>query len=281
MVVITAWAGFYLGSMHSGISSMQIGLHRNPRRHRPRLRRSRRAERSPRAQVRRQHAPHRRPPAPLGTHRPAHGILLGLLAIAVGASWLTLRPNLLTGSARPAHRLHLRRHLHPAQALHARSPPSSAPFPAPWVRCSAGPPPAAASSGRPSPSSPSSSSGSSRTSWPSPGSIAKTTAAPASACLPVVQPDGWSTVVEALVYAVLMIPGQPAARLSAYGRQLLRRRRIAARDCLSRLHRPLRADPQRPDVVASRSYARELLKVSVLYLPLLLIAMMLNATAKD
>ena len=29
--------------------------------------------------------------------------------------------------------------------------------------------------------------------------------------LPVVQPDGWSTVLEALFYAVLMIPGEPGS----------------------------------------------------------------------
>ena len=98
MVVITAWAGFYLGSMKSGISSMQTGLIETlvgiglvsagssalnqalERKSDAKMLRT--ADR----------------PLPSGRIGLAHGIILGLLAIAVGAIWLTLRANLLTGT---------------------------------------------------------------------------------------------------------------------------------------------------------------------------------------
>ena len=97
--------------------------------------------------------------------------------------------------------------------------------------------------------------------------------------LPVVQPDGLSTVVEALFYAVLMIPvslapcwlgmAGPAYAVLASALGLLylgytiRFRRI--------LHT---SDP-----AESRMLARDLLKVSVIYLPLLLTSLMLFALA--
>ncbi len=99
--------------------------------------------------------------------------------------------------------------------------------------------------------------------------------------LPVVQPDGWSTVVEAVFYAVLMIPVSlapwklgmtgavytvPATALGAvYLAYTLRFARI------------LRAKTDDE----SRMLARDLLKVSVLYLPLLFTTLMLCATAKS
>ena len=98
--------------------------------------------------------------------------------------------------------------------------------------------------------------------------------------LPVVQPDGLSTVVEAITYAVLMIPvclvpvylhvagywyGGTALVLSlVYLAYTIRFARITrARTTLE-----------------SKMYARDLLKISVIHLPLLLIALMLNATGK-
>lgn len=95
--------------------------------------------------------------------------------------------------------------------------------------------------------------------------------------LPVVEPDGWSTVAEALVYAVLMIPvsllpwmlhvaGTPYAVVAAaLG--------IVYLGSTIRFARILKA----PSFTASRPYARALLRISVLYLPLLLIMMMLDA----
>lgn len=95
--------------------------------------------------------------------------------------------------------------------------------------------------------------------------------------LPVVQPDGWSTVVEALFYAVLMIPvslipwrlgmaGVPYAVIAvALGALYL--------GYTIRFTRILRAKTE----TESRMVARDLLKVSVIYLPLLLTTLMLSA----
>jgi protoheme IX farnesyltransferase len=98
--------------------------------------------------------------------------------------------------------------------------------------------------------------------------------------LPVVQPDGLSTVIEAIVYAVLMIPvsltpywmhmaGMPYAILaSVLGLIYL--------GYTLRFGRILRATSE----TQSRMFARDLLKVSVIYLPLLLTGLMLAATVK-
>ena len=97
--------------------------------------------------------------------------------------------------------------------------------------------------------------------------------------LPVVQPDGWSTVVEALVYAVIMIPVSLlpwyfsiSGRIYAVAALILG---IGYLSFTIRFAKILKA----PSFAASRPYARALLKASVLYLPLLLIIMMLDATA--
>jgi protoheme IX farnesyltransferase len=98
--------------------------------------------------------------------------------------------------------------------------------------------------------------------------------------LPVVQPDGWSTVIEAITYAVLMVPvslipvylhlagwwygGVALAASLVYLAYTIRFARITrARTTLE-----------------SKMYARDLLKISVIHLPLVLIALMLNATGK-
>jgi protoheme IX farnesyltransferase len=98
--------------------------------------------------------------------------------------------------------------------------------------------------------------------------------------LPVVQPDGWSTVVEALFYAVLMIPvslapwrlgiasGTYAVIASVLGLVYL--------GYTIRFARILKARSE----TESRMLARDLLKVSVLYLPLLFTALMLCANGK-
>ena len=98
--------------------------------------------------------------------------------------------------------------------------------------------------------------------------------------LPVVQPDGLSTVIEALVYAVIMIPvslspywlgmaGLPYAILAT----LLG---LVYLGYTVRFGRILRATSE----TQSRMFARDLLKVSVIYLPLLLTGLMLAATVK-
>jgi protoheme IX farnesyltransferase len=96
--------------------------------------------------------------------------------------------------------------------------------------------------------------------------------------LPVVQPDGLSTVIEALFYAVLMIPvslapwwlhmaGLPYAILATVLGLFYLGYTI-------RFGRILRATSE----TQSRMFARDLLKVSVIYLPLLLTGLMLAAT---
>jgi protoheme IX farnesyltransferase len=98
--------------------------------------------------------------------------------------------------------------------------------------------------------------------------------------LPVVQPDGWSTVAQALFFAVVMIP----VSLTPW---LLGMAGIAYAILASalgifylaytiRFARILRTQ----DETESRMLARDLLKVSVLYLPLLFTTLMLCATAK-
>jgi protoheme IX farnesyltransferase len=95
--------------------------------------------------------------------------------------------------------------------------------------------------------------------------------------LPVVQPDGWSTVAEALVFAVVMIP----VSLTPWVLGLAGPAYAALASALGLLYlaytvrfaRILRAK----DEEESRRLARDLLKVSVLYLPLLFTALMLCA----
>jgi protoheme IX farnesyltransferase len=95
--------------------------------------------------------------------------------------------------------------------------------------------------------------------------------------LPVVEPSGSSTVIEAITYAALMIPvsllpvylhmaglwyGAAALLLSlVYFGYTVRFRRIT----------------RARSTAESKMYARDLLKVSVIYLPILLVLLMLNA----
>jgi heme o synthase len=96
--------------------------------------------------------------------------------------------------------------------------------------------------------------------------------------LPVVQPDGWSTVLEALFYAVLMIPVSLAPwRLGMTGPVYAVIATVLGLVYLGYTIRfarilKVRTEPE------SRMLARDLLKVSVLYLPLLFTALMLCAT---
>jgi protoheme IX farnesyltransferase len=96
--------------------------------------------------------------------------------------------------------------------------------------------------------------------------------------LPVVHPDGWSTVVQALAFAVLMVPVSLAPwRLGmtsgtyAVLAVLLGLIYLAYTLRFMRILRPI------PEA-ESRMVARDLLKVSVLYLPLLFTILMLCAT---
>jgi protoheme IX farnesyltransferase len=98
--------------------------------------------------------------------------------------------------------------------------------------------------------------------------------------LPVVQPDGWSTASEALIYAVLMIPVSAipfylhlTGRVYLLTAMLLGLVYLAFTIRFTRITRAL-------SVVESRGYARDLLRASVIYLPLLLTVMMLDASGR-
>jgi protoheme IX farnesyltransferase len=98
--------------------------------------------------------------------------------------------------------------------------------------------------------------------------------------LPVVQPDGWSTVAEALFFAVIMIPvslipwwlGMAGTTYAV----------IAVALGLLYLGYTIRFTGilRTTDETESRMLARDLLKVSVLYLPLLFTTLMICATSK-
>lgn len=99
--------------------------------------------------------------------------------------------------------------------------------------------------------------------------------------LPVVQPDGWSTVAEALIFAIAMIPVSLIPwRLGMTGityAVLAVALGIGYLAYTIRFARILRVD----DEAESRMLARDLLKVSVLYLPLLFTALMVCSIAKQ
>jgi protoheme IX farnesyltransferase len=98
--------------------------------------------------------------------------------------------------------------------------------------------------------------------------------------LPVVQPDGWSTVAEALFFAVAMIPVSLVPwRLGMAG---VTYAVLAGALGLLYLAYTIRFAGilRTSDETESRMLARDLLKVSVLYLPLLFTALMVCAIAK-
>jgi heme o synthase len=96
--------------------------------------------------------------------------------------------------------------------------------------------------------------------------------------LPVVEPSGVSTVIQALVYAVIMIPVSLAPYwLHTAGLTYAILAAILGLVYLGytiRFGRILRATSE----TQSRMFARDLLKISVMYLPLLLTGLMLAAT---
>ncbi|MGA2216817.1 MAG: heme o synthase [Terracidiphilus sp.] len=98
--------------------------------------------------------------------------------------------------------------------------------------------------------------------------------------LPVVQPDGWSTVAEALFFAVIMIPVSLTPWL--LGTAGVAYAVLASVLGLLYLAYTIRFAGilRTKDEVESRMLARDLLKVSVLYLPLLFTALMLCAKAQ-
>ena len=276
MVVVTGWAGFYLGSMQSGISSVQrglldtlvgIGLI------------SAGASALNQALERKTDALMiRTADRPLATGRIplVVGILAGLGALALGGYWLLLHTNLLTVALAlltaftyVAIYTPLKRITTLATFIGA-FPGAMGPLLG-WT----------ASRGR--------------IEWPGVALFAilfvwqfphfmasawlyrDDYARAGIRMLPVVQPDGLSTVIEALFYAVIMIPVSLApwylgVANSVYAviAVLLGLLYLAY---TIRFARILRAK----DDTESRMLARDLLKVSVLYLPLLFTTLMLCA----
>jgi protoheme IX farnesyltransferase len=279
MVLVTGWAGFYLGSMQSGISTMQRGLidtllgiglvSAGAGALNQALERSTDA-RMVRTADR---------PLPSGRISLAQGVLAGIAALALGAYWLLLHTNLLTVSLAlltaftyVAVYTPLKRVTSLATFVGA-FPGAMGPLLG-WTAARG------------------------RIEWPAVALFAilfvwqfphfmaiawlyrHDYARAGIRMLPVVQPDGWSTVVEALFYAVLMIPVSlapwwlgldgPVYAVIATALGLFY---LAYTIRFSRILRTT-SDTE------SRMLARDLLKVSVIYLPLLLTTLMLCAIVK-
>ena len=279
LVLVTGWGGFYLGSMRSGISTLQPGLldallgiglvsagagALNQALERTSDSRMKRTADRPLASGR----------WPLSI-----GILAGLGAIALGAVWLAMRTNLLTVSLAlltaftyVAIYTPLKRVTTMATFIGA-FPGAMGPMLG-WTAVR------------------------DQIEWPAVALFAilfvwqfphfmsiswlyrEDYARAGIRMLPVVQPDGWSTVVEALFYAVLMIPVSLAPwRLGLTGAAYAFAAVPLGLVYLAytiRFSRILRAKTEDE----SRKLARDLLKVSVLYLPLLFTTLMLCARAK-
>jgi protoheme IX farnesyltransferase len=279
MVVITSWAGFYLGSMQSGISSLQRGLIdtlfgvglvsagagalNQALERKTDARMTRTANR----------------PMASGRMSLAAGVLAGLAALAVGSGWLMLHTNaltvalaLLTAFTYVAIYTPLKRMTTLATFIGA-FPGAMGPLLG-WTAARG------------------------RIEWPAVALFAilfvwqfphfmaiawlyrDEYARAGIRMLPVVQPDGWSTVFEALFYAVLMIPVSLAPwKLGMTGEVYgivagaLGLFYLAYTVRFARILKTTSAE-------LSRSLARDLLKVSVIYLPLLMTALMLCAIAR-
>jgi heme o synthase len=279
MVVITAWAGFYLGSMRSGISSLQWGMVESllgialvscgasvmnqviERKTDARMRRT--AQR----------------PLAAGRFSLVYGLSLGLACFAAGAvvlAWFTnpatVVLTLLTGFLYVAVYTPLKRFTTLATFIGAF--PGAMPPLLGWTAARG------------------------MIEWPAVALFAilfvwqfphfmaiawlyrDDYARAGIRMLPVVQPDGWSTVCEALIYAVLMIPVSAVPYyLHLTGPVYLVAAVILGLGYLAytiRFARITRAIT----TTESRGYARDLLRASVIYLPLLFAVMMLTAAGR-
>jgi protoheme IX farnesyltransferase len=276
MVTLTGWAGFYLGSMRSGISSIQSGL----------LETligisvvSSGAAALNQAIERRLDAKMLRTanrPMAAGRIGLAHGIAIGLLAIIAGSLWLTHETNLITGGLTL-----LTAFLYVAVYTPLKRVTTLATFVGAFP--GAMPPLLGWTAAR------------GVIEWqgvalfailfvwqfPHFMSIAwlyrDDYARAGIRMLPVAQPDGWSTALEALTYAVLMIPASLLPFwLHMDGKIYAEVALVLGLVYLGYTIRFTRIVRARNET-ESRMYARDLLKVSVIYLPLLLAALMLNA----
>jgi protoheme IX farnesyltransferase len=279
LVLVTGWGGFYLGSMHSGITSMQRGLldtllgiglvsagagalnEALERKIDARMKRT--ADR----------------PMAAGRFSLAQGVLAGLAALAFGAIWLALTTNLLTVALALLTAFTYVAIYTPLKRVTALAtfigafPGAMGPMLG-WTAARG------------------------QIEWPGVALFAilfvwqfphfmsiawlyrDDYARAGIRMLPVVQPDGLSTVAQALFFAVVMIPVSLAPWM--LGMATLTYAALALALGLLylaytiRFARILRAETEDE----SRRLARDLLKVSVLYLPLLFTALMLCAIAK-
>lgn len=276
LVVMTAWAGFYLGSIQSGISSVQPELI-------PALlgigivsagsaALNECLERKLDAKMVRT----TNRPLASGRMSLAHGILVGLAAIVLGSLWLTFATNVITGTLTlitaftyVAIYTPLKRHTTLATFIGAF--PGAMPPLLGWTAVRG------------------------RIEWPAVALFAilfvwqfphfmaiswmyrEDYGRAGIKMLPVVQPDGWSTVLEAVTYAVLMIPvSLMPVYLHVAGMVYGVTAGVLGLVYLAytiRFGRITRARSK----IESKMYARDLLKVSVIYLPVLLTVLMLNA----
>ncbi|MGD0940097.1 MAG: heme o synthase [Terracidiphilus sp.] len=278
LVLVTGWGGFYLGSIESGITSVQSGLLNTllgigmvsagagalnealERRTDARMKRT--ADR----------------PMAAGRFSLVQGVLAGLGALALGACWLAMYTNLLTVALALLTAFTYVAIYTPLKRVTALAtfigafPGAMGPMLG-WTAARG------------------------RIEWPAVALFAilfvwqfphfmsiawlyrDDYAKAGIRMLPVVQPDGWSTVAEALFFAVAMIP----VSLAPWWLGLTNTVYAALAVALGlvylaytiRFARILRAPEDE-----SRKLARDLLKVSVLYLPLLFTTLMLCAKVK-
>jgi protoheme IX farnesyltransferase len=279
LVLVTGWGGFYLGSIESGITSVQRGLLdtllgiglvsagagalNEALERRTDARMNRTADR----------------PMAAGRFSLTQGVLAGMGALAFGAVWLLLRTNLLTVALALLTAFTYVAIYTPLKRVTAMAtfigafPGAMGPMLG-WTAARG------------------------RIEWPAVALFAilfvwqfphfmsiawlyrEDYAKAGIRMLPVVQPDGWSTVAEALFFAVAMIPVSLAPwRLGLASTTYAA---LAVALGLVYLAYTIRfARILRVPEVESRKLARDLLKVSVLYLPLLFTTLMLCATGKQ
>ncbi len=280
LVLVTGWGGFYLGSMLSGISSVQRGLldtllgiglvsagagalnEALERKTDARMKRT--ADR----------------PLASGRFSLAHGVLAGLGSLALGAVWLALHTNLITVALALLTAFTYVAIYTPLKQVTAMAtfigafPGAMGPLLG-WTAARG------------------------RIEWQGVALFAilfvwqfphfmaiswlyrDDYARAGIRMLPVVQPDGWSTVAEALFFAVVMIPVSLVPwRLGMAGTAyavLAVALGLVYLAYTIRFARILRTT----DDTESRMLARDLLKVSVLYLPLLFTTLMVCSIAKQ
>ncbi|MGC2638412.1 MAG: heme o synthase [Acidobacteriaceae bacterium] len=276
MVTLTGWAGFFLGSMRSGISSLQPGLLETLIGITAVSAGSSALNQSIERKLDAKMARTANRPMAAGRIGLAHGITLGLFAIVAGTLWLTRETNVMTGGLTL-----LTAFLYVAVYTPLKRVTPLATFIGAFP--GAMPPLLGWTAAR------------GVIEWqgvalfailfvwqfPHFMSIAwlyrEDYGKAGIRMLPVVQPDGWSTALEALTYAVLMIPvSLLPVWLHMDGKIYLVAALVLGAGYLGYTIRFLKIVKAR-DEKESRMYARDLLKVSVIYLPLLLTALMLNA----